>query len=640
MSTTSQDEQTTKTKIATAIITWLNGLIATKSEEVVQAVAEEEGSSVHSTNTDLTEGTSSTDNSTGTKQSQNSSNTIVVEPVDENPEDENKEDQTTLLGKGTSTSSLQQPDKQKPITLTPLLEDSMNKLTYNVSLQTRIFNELFKRAGLGNLDTTIDTSSSTKSGGSTLRVVSTLRKPKGGGRKNGLADLVYSGEYRNFDAFVKPGELREENDFITSFTSQLKTKTVIELLNSFKNAMTSQFNPDKSIQNLSTYYTNDKIGSFDNPSYKKDTTIDTYNLMRSFDSTQQTVEGPFAKFEAIIDNQISDSSWTNNIKNGIHKPIAQENRGIRFDKYFTILSTEYATDKAKNQKKKYAEEFQKALRAQFNADIKNIQSLQTAEISFDINTKDIDLFMHQYILYRRLKPYRFFLNKLETEPEPGFGNVEYTDAEEGDTEKIQQHLYMPPYTYNVVMDSADRTKYVISELYTNNDSGKRWMHILVLTRNQESVDPKYKIQFMASASDPDVLYRVKPEELLPVPIDPKDIPKPKQETEESGESETWWPGWNASKDTELSRKEIIDQNATALNEIAISHIRLAEKGVGKYLLIHTDQYIPKKDSTGTGPTELDDDLQRECMKIFNRYDLSKLYKHLPGFLDQYIEDNE
>lgn len=575
MSTTSQHEQTRTTKITTAIITWLNRWIATKSEEVLEAVDEEDGSSVHSTytgDTYLTHGTSSTGD-----------------------------------------------DKKKPITLTPLLEDSITKLTDNVSLQTRIFNELFKRAGLGNLDTTIDTSSDTKSIGSTLRV-STLLKPKGDGRKNWLADLVYSGEYRNFDAFVKPGELREENDFITSFTAQLKTQKVSNLLNSFKRTMKTQFNT------LSTYYTIDKIGSFDNPIYKRDT-IDTYNLIPSADSTQQT----FAEFEAIIDNQISDSIGTN----GVHKPIAQENRGIRFDKYFTILSTEYATKEAKKQTKKYAEEFQKALRAQFNANIKNIQSLQTAEISFDI-----DLFMHQYILYRRLKPYRFFLTKLETEPEPGFGNVEYTDAEEGDTEKIQQHLYMPPYTYNVVMDSADRTKYVISELYTNNDSGKRWMHILVLTRNQESTDPKYKIQFMASASDPYVLYRVKPEELLPVPIDPKEIPKPKQGTEESGESETWWPGWNASKDTELSRKEIIDQNATALNEIAISHIRLAEKGVGKYLLIHTDQYIPKKEPTGTGPTELSDDLQRECMKIFNRYDLSKLYKHLPGFLDQYIEDNE
>ena len=150
------------------------------------------------------------------------------------------------------------------------------------------------------------------------------------------------------------------------------------------------------------------------------------------------------------------------------------------------------------------------------------------------------------------------------------------------------------------MEKADKTRFIMTESFVDNASGKRYLHLLAITKNPPP--EKIKIDYLAKSGENGTsLMVVSPETVRPVLPDIE----------------------GADNKYLIEQADLVERNNTELTPETISQIRLAEQKKGVVFYIPTEPYNTEQ----TMP---------ECEKIFDRKNLSLVYRYLPEFIEKYI----
>jgi hypothetical protein len=151
------------------------------------------------------------------------------------------------------------------------------------------------------------------------------------------------------------------------------------------------------------------------------------------------------------------------------------------------------------------------------------------------------------------------------------------------------------YVYRIVLENDQRNRFILTESFVDNASGKRFLHVLAVSIPPPPAKPI--IEYLGkSDQNGKSLFYVSPEPILPIPIDIENV---------------------------QSNNPILQQNNTEMNKATIDKIRLAEQKKGDLFYIPTETY----NTENTIP---------ECEKMFDRKNLSLVYKHLPVFIEKYL----
>jgi len=162
------------------------------------------------------------------------------------------------------------------------------------------------------------------------------------------------------------------------------------------------------------------------------------------------------------------------------------------------------------------------------------------------------------------------------------------------------NIIIGKYVYRVVMEKADKTRFIMTESFVDNASGKRYLHLLAITKNPPP--EKIKIDYLAKSGENGTsLMVVSPETVRPVLPDIE----------------------GADNKYLIEQADLVERNNTELTPETISQIRLAEQKKGVVFYIPTEPYNTEQ----TIP---------ECEKIFDRKNLSLVYRYLPEFIEKYI----
>ena len=301
--------------------------------------------------------------------------------------------------------------------------------------------------------------------------------------------LYYNPKYKAYNVFM------DYPDIVNGVTKDINNpNAVLPIFQETKTMMDSYIFNDA---NINTYYSE---ASFTIPPKTETKTL------FSRVSGKEDNSGQFAKFDAIVDNQIipTSSKTSVNVGTSLSKTFLSENRGVRFDKFFTILNTnlaiQKATENAKKDPKKIQDRIRKELWNQFTLDLTSIEKQQSDCTSSEICN---------YILLRRLKPYLFLKKKLDEKKEelndelkelnkPGSATykplkaityIDYIDGATAFSDQVQ--LYIRPYTYRIVMENKDRTEFILTETNVINDTtdfrnGTQVSHILFVKTNDKA----------------------------------------------------------------------------------------------------------------------------------------------------------
>jgi hypothetical protein len=150
------------------------------------------------------------------------------------------------------------------------------------------------------------------------------------------------------------------------------------------------------------------------------------------------------------------------------------------------------------------------------------------------------------------------------------------------------------YVYRIVLENDQRNRFILTESFVDNASGKRFLHVLAVSIPPPPAKPI--IEYLGkSDQNGKSLFYVSPEPILPIPIDIDSV----------------------------EASNVLQQNNTEMNPTTIAEIRLAEQKKGDLFYIPTETYN----------TEV---AEPDCEKIFGRSNLSLVYKHLPVFVEKYL----
>jgi len=209
-----------------------------------------------------------------------------------------------------------------------------------------------------------------------------------------------------------------------------------------------------------------------------------------------------------------------------------------------------------------------------------------------------------YILYRRLKPYLYFISKIDTESDISSAVVE--DKKTNETIVKRQHqLLIIPYTYRIVM--RDENNVILTESFVH--ATKQVLHVIKVVLSEDTEPVIHYMMFKPpnntiTKSPPPKLYTARVEPILPVPA---------EDAMTNG----------------LSREDVIQQNLTKMNENTIQEVRETNLGIHEsYVFANVKDY--KEITTGK--------MVENCQYIFGRDDLADVYKHIPSFIRKTIGD--
>lgn len=487
------------------------------------------------------------------------------------------------------------PDE--PILAGTSLADTWKRLTDNDKLKKQIFDRLLKTAlsspysgggergargrAISNILKTIkDAAIATP--GKIKEAANYIDDSVKKSAMNGLSRLAYSVEYKQFNVF-------EDQPIVDYIATEFKTNQE-EFINKFSTIM-----PDITV-NSNKFYTE---ASFKNPPTVTKKLFDENAPNIWFDISNN--EKIFAHFESVFDNQIIQQPTYD----GLEKLFTHETRGIRFDLYFTILSGFYPDKIARtNMSKSYDDVYREALLEQYNADFESINEEVDRLNKMNFTHIPFLRLAKLYILYRRLKPYLYFISKIDTDSDISSAVVE--DKKPDETIVKRQHqLLIIPYTYRIVM--RDENNVILTESFVH--ATKQVLHVIKVVLSEDTEPVIHYMMFKPpnntiTKSPPPKLYTARVEPILPVPD--------KDETTNG-----------------LSREDVIQQNLTKMNENTIQEVRETNLGIHEsYVFANVKDY--KEITTGK--------MVENCQYIFGRDDLADVYKHIPSFIRKTIGD--